>query len=119
MQVMKGVEARITRRQVPSVVHEPVNKQCHPFTHRVGSTTRVSGAWANFQPPVDDDGDVRKWYVQSTKTATQHVSSAARATIRNNVHRRSRPADYDDDDEVDGGVDGASSEENGGDVDAS
>lgn len=119
LQVMKGVEARITRRQVPSVVHEPVNKQCHPFTHRVGSTTRVSGAWANFQPPVDDDGDVRKWYVQSTKTATQHVSSAARATIRNNVHRRSRPADYDDDDEVDGGVDGASSEENGGDVDAS
>ncbi|XRB22919.1 hypothetical protein RI054_32g127710 [Pseudoscourfieldia marina] len=100
VQTLRGIEYRLERRSLKnSIVNEPANKARHEFSHRTGSATHVSGAWRGWQPPVDDVAELHAWYKGRAKTGTQHVSSAAKNTIRNNVHRRALPAIHDDDDD--------------------
>lgn len=100
LQTLRGIEYRLERRSLKnSIVNEPANKARHEFSHRTGSATHVSGAWRGWQPPVDDVAELHAWYKGRAKTGTQHVSSAAKNTIRNNVHRRALPAIHDDDDD--------------------
>ena len=99
LQVLRGIESRLERRALGScTIHEPAGKQRHAYSHRTGSATHVSGATRSWQPPVDDVGVLKNWYAGRARTGTQHVSSAAKNTIRNNVHRGARPAGFGDDD---------------------